>query len=469
MPRHRLVALATTLFCLTAASTASAATFHSAPGATRATAPCTEQAPCKLSFALGQAFDGDDVALAAGTYDHAATDPLEVRPGVVLHGSPGAARPLIEQTAPYRDCFGCTILELRSRAVLRDVDVTQTTEGGGAVEATAASVIKRSALRGRRAALLLAPAPAEGPAGGVYDTLAVAIEGTGVVSYGGGQIKYLENVTAIGLTGDGVGIRAHSSHDTDDTLDAVNTIARGGQWDVQAFADATAGLNDVATVKLRYSSFRLDRLERHESDPAWPNARIETFDNNHHDAPLFASPTDYHQAAHSPTVDAGRASGLIGTLDLDGQERTFGAKPDIGADEWHPAPEMADGRGQMAEEPRQPEEPRVPADPEPRIDPQPLVPSGIALKAQTVTVKKNVAAIAVECPAARSCAGTLALTSGKVKVGSARFDLAPGKRAVVRVKLTRAARELIARKRKLKATATAQQSRAAITLKLARR
>jgi invasion protein IalB len=88
---------------------------------------------------------------------------------------------------------------------------------------------------------------------------------------------------------------------------------------------------------------------------------------------------------------------------------------------------------------------------------------------QTVTVKKNVAAVRVVCPAGGQCAGTLALASGKVKVGSARYSVAAGQRATVRIKLSRTARKLIARKRKLTATATAQQSRAAITLKLPKR
>jgi virginiamycin B lyase len=98
---------------------------------------------------------------------------------------------------------------------------------------------------------------------------------------------------------------------------------------------------------------------------------------------------------------------------------------------------------------------------------QPIA-AGLAIARQTVTVKKNVAAVKVECPAAATagCKGTLALLSGKVKVGSARYSLAAGKRGVVKVKLAKAARKLIARKRKLKATATATDVKAAITLKL---
>jgi RNA-binding protein YhbY len=44
--------------------------------------------------------------------------------------------------------------------------------------------------------------------------------------------------------------------------------------------------------------------------------------------------------------------------------------------------------------------------------------------------------------------------------------LAAGKRGVVKVKLAKAARKLIARNRTLRATATATDAKAAITLKL---
>ena len=62
---------------LAGAAGASATTFHASPSSARTQAPCTAESPCKLSFALGQTFSGDDVALAPGTYDHFANDPLK--------------------------------------------------------------------------------------------------------------------------------------------------------------------------------------------------------------------------------------------------------------------------------------------------------------------------------------------------------------------------------------------------------
>jgi hypothetical protein len=488
--RTQLLAAATAALTisLAGAATASATTFHASPSATRAQAPCTPDAPCKLSFALGQAFSGDDVALAPGTYDHSAGDPLEVRPGVVVHGSPGATRPLIDQSVAYRDCDGCTVLDLHGAAVLRDVDVRQV-EGGGAVEAVGESVIERSSLRGRGAALVFNGSPTTATAGGVRNVLAVAEDGVAILSRRGGPTRYLENVTAIGRGGFGVGISVRSSASTDDTVDAVNTIARGDVFDGQVYAEPSAGINDVATLKLRYSNFRPDKLEKLESDPAWSNAQIETFDNNVEGDPQFVSATDFHLAQTSAAVDKGRSAGLNGDLDLDGRARTFGAKPDIGAYEWHPPvvspddpPPPDDGgnggsggngndtgsggdTGTQPDGPRQPEVPEQPRDP--RLDPVVTAP-GLAIARQTVTVKKNVASLKVACPAAAAtgCTGTLSLLSGKVKVGSARFSLAAGKRGVVKVKLAKAGRKLIARKRTLKTTATVSDTNAAVTLKL---
>jgi hypothetical protein len=478
MRTQLLAAAAALTLSLTGAATASATTFNASPGATRTQAPCTVAQPCTLTFAVGQAFSGDDVALTAGTYDYFAADPLEVRPGVTLHGAPGA-RATIEQSAPYRDCDGCPTLALRAGSVLRDVDVIQV-EGGGAVEAPADATIERSALRGRSNALTFKDTNAGATPAGVREVLAVAADGTAIAALPGGPTRLLENVTAIGQGANGKGISVVSETGQDATVEAVNTIARGGVYDVEAYAKPFgspqgAGQDDVASLTLRYSNYRGDHANRQESDPAWSNARIDGFDHNQPDDPKFASATDFHLAGGSPAIDAGRGSALFGTLDLDGNARTYGAKPDIGAYEWRPAPPPSDGGttdpgmtdpgagGQQQQTPS-PDQPQQPDQPK-----QPQLPgaASLVIAKQTVTVKKNVAAVKVSCPAGTAtCTGTLALTSGKVKVGSARYTVASGKRGVVKVKLAKAARKLIARKRTLKATANASSAKAKITLKL---
>src|SRR4051812_3153148 len=439
------------LASLACAASASATTFNSAPTSTRTQTPCTVDAPCKLGFALSQAFTGDDVALAGGTYDFFAADPLEVRPGVTLHGERGSARPLIQQTAPYRDCDGCPILRLDSGATLRDVDVTQAVEGGGAVKAPADATIDRAALRGRKNALTFTDSNPNATPSGAREVLAVASDGTAIAALPGGPTVFLENVTAVGhgILGTGISVVSESGHDG--TVDAVNTIARGDLYDVEAYAKPWgspqgAGIDDVATLRMRYGNYRGgEHANESPSDIAWPNARIEGWDHNLPDDPKFVSDTDFHLADGSPAIDQGRTSGLLGTLDLDGLTRAYGDKPDVGAYEWQPLAHPADGGdktppvghahgGDVApgggdQQQPQPQGPQ----PGPRVDPVPQPAPGLGIPAQTVKVKKNVAAVKVECPATATngCTGALSLVSGKVKVGSARFNVAAGKRGVV--------------------------------------
>ena len=454
IPQLLLAFTAAALLSLTGAAAASANTLNVAPDAERAQTPCTAAQPCSLSFALDQAFDGDEVVLAPGTYDHHGGDPLAVRPGVEVRGTPGRTRPLIEQTVPYRDCDGCRILHLNLGAELRDVDVTQAVEGGGAVEATAGSTIERSALRARSNALHLVGNPVAAPSGGVREVLAVASQGTAILSERGQTaVKYLENVTAIGQGPVGTGIRVVAEADSDDTLDAVNTIARGSAYDIDVTAKPWgspqgANIDDVATMNMRYGNFRGDRTRVEGSDPAWPNARFEGFDRNVSDDPQFVSATDFRLKQGSPAIDKGRRNGLFGALDLDGLGRSYGAAPDMGAYEWRPAPKPPESNPGDDE--------TTPPGPDP-VPPPPKPFLGLDLAKQAVAVKRNVAAIKVKCPAAPlgPCAGTLRLRSGRAIVGSRRFSVARGGTAVVKVKLNKKGRKLIARKRKLTTQATA--------------
>ena len=226
---------------------------------------------------------------------------------------------------------------------------------------------------------------------------------------------------------------------------------------------------------MRYGNYRGgDKANEQTSDPAWPNARIEGFDHNLPDDPKFVSATDFHLADGSPAIDQGRASGLLGTLDLDGFTRTFGAKPDVGAYEWHPAPPKQDdnGNGGNGHATTGTERGRSAAAHRPGA----ADPAGAARHAGRRAARhpppdrdrqeerRRGEGRVPDRPT--GCQGTLALGSGKVKVGSARYGLTAGKRGVVKVKLGKAARKLIARKRKLKATASTADAKAAITLKL---
>jgi hypothetical protein len=90
---------------------------------------------------------------------------------------------------------------------------------------------------------------------------------------------------------------------------------------------------------MTHSNYR--RAKVHESRP---DSHVEEGGVNQDVEPLFASPPalDIHQLAGSPTIDAGVATPLLGSGDIDGQARTQGSAPDIGADEYVPPPPAAD-------------------------------------------------------------------------------------------------------------------------------
>lgn len=114
---------------------ASAATLHVSPhrllrGST--TLPCTAERPCNLAFALSNAGPGDDVAMAPGRYRPPTltqlqtqgpyTQSLEVKAGVVLHGEPGAALPVIHSSVPAI----APAVAVQSGGAIRDVAVEAT-------------------------------------------------------------------------------------------------------------------------------------------------------------------------------------------------------------------------------------------------------------------------------------------------------------------------------------------------------
>jgi hypothetical protein len=93
----------------------------------------------------------------------------------------------------------------------------------------------------------------------------------------------------------------------------------------------------------------------------------------------------------------------------------------------------------------------------------------------TLSKSRAVLSVPVACPAGRAsrCAGTVAAqTAGKVaiaarrkrrravlKLGSARFNVAPGKRQTVKIKLSRSARRTVRKLKKLKLRLVASESR----------
>jgi hypothetical protein len=86
--------------------------------------------------------------------------------------------------------------------------------------------------------------------------------------------------------------------------------------------------------------------------------------------------------------------------------------------------------------------PPKPGEPPTGSEPQQHAFAGLLLKRQTAVVRKRVARVKATCPVATNgaCAGTLRLFAGRKIIGRARFAIAPGKTARIRVKVKRVVR-----------------------------
>src|SRR2546430_8119402 len=145
----RVAGLACSLLLLLPSAASAATTRVSAPGSTRHANACTKAKPCELEWALAHSAQGDTVQLKGGTYlwpggnNHS----LALPAGVKLRGIVGPGRPRIKQTAPYPSYNG-PLLDVGSRASVRDVAIDQSVGGAGAIDLPANATVERAVLKG---------------------------------------------------------------------------------------------------------------------------------------------------------------------------------------------------------------------------------------------------------------------------------------------------------------------------------
>ena len=288
------------------------------------------------------------------------------------------------------------------------------------------------------------------------------VTGTDTNSYGitaafGSSIK-LRNLTAIG-TGTRQAIYAT---DNGTAITVKNTIARG------TGAGEDLGTEGTATMTVSYSNY-VDSAQLGGTGGA-----ITDTGGHQTGDPLFTNPAlfDYHVLAGSPVIDAGTTDADLGATDIDGEARIQDSAPDIGADERaKPPAQPTDGGGGGGSTPPPP--PDTTPTTTPTATPTPTgtqnIPGPVVtISAAAVKVTKTgVANIRIGCPAtaAGSCTGTLTLqtaapvsTAAKkkiVRLGTQAFKLGAGKQAFVGVKLSKQARKLLAKLKRLRVKAIA--------------
>jgi hypothetical protein len=325
-PRRITVLLATALGSL--ALTASASAAQRVATETGSGSACTAAAPCQLRIAVESASAGDEVVVNSGRYSLNA--PLELPPaasGLVVRGPAGQPRPRISSNADVA-------LEVNATQRIQDLEIEHTgtrsglyLPGGTAervyVHSTGDSACSPYGTGGDGGAVIRDSVCWNTRSGTGGWAVAVSAGSTAPDSIA----PRLRNVTAVTNSPSEPALLASAGNNVQISIDARNVIALAPGVDVAARANGVGGSNSLVT--LRTSSFA------HLSVSGGSSISSPSSNGNRAAEPVFADlgAGDFHQAASSPTIDAGSLDDQVGILDLDRDARIHGAAVDIGADE----------------------------------------------------------------------------------------------------------------------------------------
>ena len=280
-------------------------------------AECTQEKPCELNEAVGAAKAGDEVIITSGIYEAKATIFTGPVTNVQVHGDPSGPRPKINAAFP-----GPVFSLNQAGDSLSYVDIENSANGGiGAI--CFGTRLERISVRVVGAGAYGAYALSECT---VRNSL-FRVEGSGSVAVRGvasalSSSALLRNVTAIasGTASTGVSAEYNEPVEGSFTLDLSNSIVQGDGEDLKAIG----GAKGAGNIVVDHSNFDTSKPEG--------VATVIAGSGNQSAPPLFvdAESRNYHEAAGSPTIDAGIA-GELGALDLDGNPRVLGPAPDMGA------------------------------------------------------------------------------------------------------------------------------------------
>jgi Ca2+-binding RTX toxin-like protein len=316
------------LLCLLLPAAASAAVRFAAPGGSGTA--CTQISPCNIQTAVEDpaVVDGDEVVLQGGTYA-TGTDPLVASDAINIHPAAGAGRPLIDSNVGFAFVLG------HVGASVVDVDV-HLSVGGIAIilgAGTRAERVTAIATAGGAIGCYLAANQPNPPL--LRDSACIATgaggnaaRGSAGVSAGVNAVAKFRNVTAVATGDSSTGVRADSSGNGGSvTVDAVNVIASGTGADVTAIGGSGGS---AAIASLSFSDFDT------QSEQGNATATDPGSDTNLTAPALLVNPAagDVHQRPGSWTIDRGSNDVGGDTKDIDGELRSQGAAPDIGADEF---------------------------------------------------------------------------------------------------------------------------------------
>jgi hypothetical protein len=296
---------------------------------------CTQATPCTLTEAIegSGVHGGDEVVVLAGTHD-LGSDHVVVDKAINVHGARGAPRPTVAGSD------FTTIWVAHTGAALRDLEI----EGNVTVSLGLAERVYAHSDTSTPCYVnpfseeevpLIRDSFCWGP-GASARGFTFGIGASTPHTYSAA----LRNVTAIGGS---YGIEAYGAGGPlDMRLDAKNVIAQGDGGYPDVIASASAGGNR-AKVTLSHSNYNTEG----EFGPGPATVTDPGSGSNQTAVPAFVNPAsgNFHQAAASPTIDAGAYASDIGKLDIDKQHRFQGEAPDIGGDEVEGPPQTLITKG----------------------------------------------------------------------------------------------------------------------------
>ncbi len=312
------------LASLVVASGAGADQRYAAPGGGFGPA-CPQLTPCNIEVAIEGAGNGDEVIVEPGVLAAGANEIDATATNLLIHGPATGPKPEITSSA---------LTALRadgSNTVIRNLKLTHTAPGG---------MTSGLLLDGTTAEQMEVNSSSTfgcGLAGGatIRDSICVSTgTNAGALAVIGflPSIGYARNVTAIATGSGSYGALVYAAVAGVTELDARNVIAQG----LPDVGTITNTGTSTAKATMSFSDYVTSQATGTGTSVITPAGTA----TNILAIPLFVNPVlgDYHQAAGSPTIDAGATDARTGTLDIDGGARVQGTSIDIGADELTPPP-----------------------------------------------------------------------------------------------------------------------------------
>ncbi len=322
---------------LVLAPSATATDRHAVPTGGSASGACDLGTPCTLARAFAAAADADEIRLASGTYDIPAQLTLTANDAIVGPELGAATRPVLQDS---NATTATTLLIDADRVTLRGLRVE-----GSSTGATDDLVEFGGTHYGGQVEGMEIYQAGTAPA---LSGISLWVRDSVVVNQATGGVAGLMSGTVVGSTfladaANGCALEISTARfASTDTLLIRNTILRGGTTGGRDLrVTDTDGFGPKgAAADIDFSNYRSGNMQQ-------PLGGGITFGPNNQPAspPLLVNLSggaDVHQQAASPTIGAGSIADASTSLtDWEGDPRTIGAAPDIGADEAALAPQVA--------------------------------------------------------------------------------------------------------------------------------